>query len=1082
MAQWRGAQATIAPVRAAGPGDVTPGCPAVEELANYAAGCPGEDPAATTRHLLECNRCAAIVREALEGANEEGSQPIPLLKSSSGKWQRNIGTAARIRYAVAAAALMVLAAGAAWWWSNRSSSEETLLAKAYTAERPFDYRLPDVGYAPPRQSRGRESAFGRPEALDEAIGAIRKRLNEHPQDKRQLALKGRAELLLGDVEAALESLRQAAPGDQGDADVLADLATAYGLRGDLETRPQDYGHAAELLLRALKTKPHDQRMQFNLALTYEKLQLVDEAIAAWRQFLRENPPSGWRQEAEEHLAALEKKRAGKKAADEKIVRDAALFLNKYSGAAFDPLPWYETFWIDWMPKAASDNQAARAAGVIASSFARLGEYALIDSLQAPESRAKRAGLVLLAEAMTANRGGRAGDALAPARASAAMLDQAGLYSAAALARIELVYAAARAGLEKECLKTSEAVLRSLGARNPWLRGNASLEHSSCLARVGQDGAARVEIQAALKQLAAAGLWPMEMRALQLSASMDAYSGNYNPVWDTAVEGLRRYWNSQATPYRAQAYQVSLEMAAEGIGWNQCAVVLFRAAANSAHAAGNLEIEAANHAGLAKLLQRQSEYQAEILELDTAGRLLDRAGLGKDIQELRWDTALWRVEAEIAAQTPKDPTPELQRLDAEAADKRPADRVELAETMGTVLRARGDESGAAAAFRAAVNINQKLAESEKSWVHRQPIVEMAASSYRNLTEIEFRAGETGEALKIWQEFRPAVASTQRLITMALLPEGIAVWSGSAGRLRWVKGSAAEWQRLSEEFLALCASPSSSVADIRRVGNRLYRELAAPELRGLGPGIVHLRSDGWLAQIPFAALTDDQGSYLAHDFQFLEAYGPAPKGPVLPITGAASAYVLAVPTGTLPGGLRLPVLAAAQREAAGVVAQFPRAEMARETSVDSMETGAQRAQVFHFCGHGWANGGNGALVLPPGPDGDPRFVTSRSLAEEDWSQCQLAVLSACLTATGEARGVVNNQSLVQAFLSAGARRVVAARWSIDSEATSALMSGFYPRLVSGKSVPEALYGAAAAVAAVSGWSHPYYWAGFDVFGSA
>jgi tetratricopeptide (TPR) repeat protein len=977
---------------------------------------------------------------------------------------------------------MVLVAGAAWWWSSRSSSGEALLAKAYTAERPFDYRLPDAGYAPPRQSRGQESAFDRPRVLGDAIGAIGKRLAKHPQDKRELALKGRADLLEGNVEAALEALRQAAPGDQGDAEVLADLAAAYGLRGDLEKRPLDYGHAAELLLRALKMKPHDQRMEFNLALTYEKLQLVEEAIAAWRQFLHENPPPGWRQEGDEHLAALEKKRVSKKAADERVVRDAALFLNGYSSAAFDPLPWFEIFWIDWMPKAASDKERDRAAQVIAGGFARLGEYALIDSLRAPESRAKRDGLALLAEAMTANRGGRAGDALTPARASAAMLDRAGLHSAAALGRIELVYAAGWAGLEKECMETSEAALRSLGARNPWLRANASLEHSSCLQRAGQDGAARIEIQAALRQLAAAGLWPMEMRALQFRAAIDAYSGNYNSVWDTAVEGLRRYWNSQATPYRAQAYQVFLELAAEGTGWDQCAVVLYRAAANSAHAAGNLEIEAANHADLAKLLHRLGEYQAETVEWETTGRLLDRAGQGRDVQALRWETELRRVESEIATQTAKEPVPKLQRLNAEAADKSPADRLELEEALGTVLRARGDESGAAAAFQAAVNLDQKLAESEKSWVHRQPIVEMAASSYRNLTEIEFNAGESGEALKIWQEFRPAVTSTQRMITMALLPDGIAVWSGSAGRVRWMNGSAEQWQRLSEEFLALCASPSSSVADIRNLGNHLYRELAAPELRRLGPGIVHLRADGWLAQIPFAALTDDQGNYLAHDYEFVEAYGPAPKGPVLPITGATSAYVLVVPTGTLPGGLRLPVLAAAQREAAGVAARFPLAELARETTMDSIQTGAQRAQIFHFCGHGWANGGNGALVLPPGPNGELRFVTSRNLAEQNWSQCQLAVLSACLTATGEAREVVNSQSLVQAFLSAGARRVVAARWSIDSEATSQLMSGFYPRLVSGKSVPEALYGAAAAVAAVLRWSHPYYWAGFDVFGSA
>ncbi len=325
-------------------------------------------------------------------------------------------------------------------------------------------------------------------------------------------------------------------------------------------------------------------------------------------------------------------------------------------------------------------------------------------------------------------------------------------------------------------------------------------------RAGLDrtSAARAEIEAAVKQLAAAGLWPLELRALQFRASVDAYSGNYNAVWDTAVEGLRRYWNSQAAPIRAQAYEVFLELAAEGTGWNQCAVVFYRAAANSAHAAGNLEIEASNRASLAKLLHRLGEYQAGILELDAAGRLLDRAGHGEDIRDLRWETALWRVEGEIAVDTAKDPTPELKRLNAEEADKRPLDRMELAEVMGTVLRSRGDDSGAAAAFRAAVKLNQSLAESEKSWVHRQPIVEMAATSYRHLTEIEFNAGESGKALKIWQEFRPC-----RSRNAAIDYHG-AVAERNCG-VEWDRGALA----LGERFGGAMATPERTVSGFMRI---------------------------------------------------------------------------------------------------------------------------------------------------------------------------------------------------------------------------------------------------------------------------
>jgi tetratricopeptide (TPR) repeat protein len=1082
VARWREAQAAIAGVRASGGVEAAGDCPGIEDLANYAGGGQDRGYEEITRHLASCDRCAAIVREGLEGMEAEEARSTPLLKSSGKRWQRAAIQSAWLRRYGAAAAALIAVGGAAWWWSSRSSDVPVLLAKAYTEARPFEYRLPDAGYGKVRQTRGNESAFGHPEEMEAAMAALRKRLADRPRDRRELALKGRAELLAGNYDAAIESLEQAAPGDQGPAEVLADLGVAYAGRGDAEKRPRDYGHAADLMLRALAAKPHDQRLEFNIALTYEKLRLVNEAIAAWQKFLSENPPDGWRREAVDHLSALEKMRAEKKAADDQTMRDPARFLEAHGTADFDPLPWFEIFWTDWMPKAASEPAAARAAELVARGFARFGEDALIESVKAPASERKAKGLALLSEAMKANRGGRAGAGLEPARAAAGLLDRAGLQGAAALARIEQVYATGWTGAERECMETAGRLVDSLGARNRWLEGSAHLEHSSCLQWDGQDGPARNEIEATRKGLAAAGLWPLELRAMQFTAGSDAYSGNYSPIWDTAAEGLQRYWSSPAPAIRAQAFQVFMELAADAAGWNDCAVVLYRAAANSAHAAGNIEIEAANHAGLAQLLDRMGNSQDGSAEWDAARNLLGRAGDGEDVKVLRWETELWRVESEMASKTTRDPMPALERLDSQAGGQRAADRSELKQTLGTALGARGDRSGAASAFGDALEMNRKLADSEKSWVRRFPIVELAALSYRNLAEIDFAAGRDAEARKIWREFRPSAAGGERRITLALLPAGIAVWSGSAGKLRWVESAAEEWRKAASELVAMCASPDSSEAEIRRVGNRLYRALVEPELRGLGPGRVWLDTDGWLAQIPFGALTDDAGHYLARDFEFVEAYGPPRKAPAVRVTAQSTALIVAAFNGIAPGGAKLPALASAAREAEEVAARFAGPHVTRDATAASLVADAPKAQVFHFCGHGWANGGNGALILPPGAGGDSEFVTARNLAEEDWSQCQLAVLSACLTATGETRGAVNNQSLVQALLSAGARSVVAARWSIDSEATRALMNGFYGRLLSGTSVPESLYGAAREVAAAPGWGHPYYWAGFDIFGSA
>ncbi len=116
------------------------------------------------------------------------------------------------------------------------------------------------------------------------------------------------------------------------------------------------------------------------------------------------------------------------------------------------------------------------------------------------------------------------------------------------------------------------------------------------------------------------------------------------------------------------------------------------------------------------------------------------------------------------------------------------------------------------------------------------------------------------------------------------------------------------------------------------------------------------------------------------------------------------------------------------------------------------------------------GNGALLLAPGSDGEPGSSRRRELSEQDWSRCLLAVLSACLTAEGEDRGPVNNESLVRALLSAGAHRVMAARWSVDSQSTRHLMESFYLQLLRGETPARALAASANEVASASRWKHP------------
>jgi len=105
----------------------------------------------------------------------------------------------------------------------------------------------------------------------------------------------------------------------------------------------------------------------------------------------------------------------------------------------------------------------------------------------------------------------------------------------------------------------------------------------------------------------------------------------------------------------------------------------------------------------------------------------------------------------------------------------------------------------------------------------------------------------------------------------------------------------------------------------------------------------------------------------------------------------------------------------------------------------------------------------------------------MAQQDWSRCRLAVLSACSTGTGEARGPVNPESLVRGLLWAGAARVVASRWNADTQNGALFMDEFYTGLLSGKDVAAALQLAARRFRQDPATSHPYFWAGFQSFGT-
>jgi CHAT domain-containing protein len=100
-----------------------------------------------------------------------------------------------------------------------------------------------------------------------------------------------------------------------------------------------------------------------------------------------------------------------------------------------------------------------------------------------------------------------------------------------------------------------------------------------------------------------------------------------------------------------------------------------------------------------------------------------------------------------------------------------------------------------------------------------------------------------------------------------------------------------------------------------------------------------------------------------------------------------------------------------------------------------------------------------------------------------KADLVTLSACDGAAGTPEGIAGTNSLVQAFLMAGARSVVASIWEADDAFTAALMRRFYANLRRGNDKAKALTMAERELLKMYGPNAvPLYWAGFRIVGDA
>jgi CHAT domain-containing protein len=290
---------------------------------------------------------------------------------------------------------------------------------------------------------------------------------------------------------------------------------------------------------------------------------------------------------------------------------------------------------------------------------------------------------------------------------------------------------------------------------------------------------------------------------------------------------------------------------------------------------------------------------------------------------------------------------------------------------------------------------------------------------------------------------------------------------------------------------------SLRDPRQVedspAQALYRMVLAPLLAGVPAGShVTVAPDGALHGVPLGALVipaDGRGGRARFVIEDLTlALAPSlmtlpdrpPAGGLQAGTGALVA--IGDPPELGPEFPRLPSagdeLAALERLFAGHPRLISRGADARPEVYRRPELAT--ARLVHFATHAIASPLrplDSSILLARGPGGDRLSV--RDILGIPL-QADLVTISACRSAGARPYHAEGLVGLTWAFLTAGARHVVAGLWDVPDRSTGALMQRMYGELARGARPAEALRAAQLGLAQGAGaWATPFYWAAFQVY---
>lgn len=337
-------------------------------------------------------------------------------------------------------------------------------------------------------------------------------------------------------------------------------------------------------------------------------------------------------------------------------------------------------------------------------------------------------------------------------------------------------------------------------------------------------------------------------------------------------------------------------------------------------------------------------------------------------------------------------------------------------------------------------------------------------------------------------------------------GAAGWAGRVAQIRTALD------------LGTGRSPALPVAALHEV----WQELAAPLMTGVDVRSLLVAADGALAGLPFAAVltAPEPTAFVARRMAVTQLpsagalyalrRAPPPAAAGQPLFGVGDPLFKSAAKTTVTAGRAALASNATSYDAAwgfryADIPPLPetRAELtalARAVGADPQRDlllGAAATReavlaapladrrVVAFATHGLMPGelpgvSRPALALAPGSDDSQSPLLELDDVLTLRLNAQAVLLSACNTAAGEQGGAAMS-GLVRGFFFAGSRSVLATHWAVETASAAALTSATFAARA-----PRAEALRLAQVAMIEGslgggrWAHPFYWAGYALFG--